>query len=91
MFAPGNREELGDFTVSVAGENEKEVASYNGLQDRKVPRLSRVPVLVKITLNSLAIPTGNLAEKSRGTRVHVPRYTAFRYQIITARQPKSSL
>ena len=62
-----------------------------GLEYRQVPRLSRVPVLAKITLNSLAIQTGNLAGKSRGTRVHVPRYTTLRYQSQTARQPKSSL
>ena len=41
---------------------------------RQVPRLSRVPVLTKITLKSLAILTGNLTGTLRGAQVHVPRY-----------------
>ena len=36
---------------------------------RKVPRLSRVPVLTKITLKSLAILMGNLAGTLRGAQV----------------------
>ena len=41
----------------------------NAEEDRKVSRLSRVPVLTKITLKSLAILTGNLAGTLRGAQV----------------------
>ena len=40
---------------------------------RQVPRLSRVPVLAKIALKSLAILTGNLTGTLRGAQVHVPQ------------------
>ncbi len=82
---------LGDLPSSVAGENENEVASSNGLE---VPVSSPTFQSSRSGENHAQFASdtnGNLAGKSRGTRVHVPHYTTLRYQVQTARQPKSSL